>query len=57
MIRGVVNSRYEAIVRIRVRGSGDLQLDVPGIGLSADRLRFRLVQLAEIGLAGPAKAG
>jgi len=28
MIQGVVNARYEAIVRLRVRGPGGLESDV-----------------------------
>ena len=31
MIRGVVNARYEAVVRLRVRGPGGVESDVEAI--------------------------
>jgi hypothetical protein len=41
MIRGVVNARHEAVLRLRVRGPGESELDVDTVidsGFTASRL-------------------
>jgi predicted aspartyl protease len=53
MIRGVVNARHEAIVRLRVRGPGGTELDVDAVvdtGFSAP-LTLPAATVAALGLA------
>ena len=36
MIRGVVNARHEAVVRLRVRGPGGVESDVESLSAAAN---------------------